>query len=176
MLMSQIASLNDRIAHPPISAAQQRLDEQSLKGSDWLQKRDFRNMKDAGQFFSFEAPAEQEKRRKVVTDAAQGGTFGLADSGGETQATQLQSKYLSDKFSRDDAQNFQDNIAGSAQGVKEGLNQSSNAAAGRASDSLQGSLGIMNTLGSLYNNAKKGGGFWSNFAKGAIGGAAAFGF
>lgn len=154
--MGQINALNAQLITPKISPAQQRLDEESMKGSDWLKSRDFRDMKNSGMFFNFDQPADQNRRRTTITNAAQGGTFGLADTNGETGATQLQSKYLADKFARDDAQNFQNNVAQGAQGVIGGLTQSSNAAAAQDARDLQGRESVLSTLGNVYNNQKSG--------------------
>lgn len=152
-LMAYIQNLQTQPS--PSNPAQDRITEQSLKGSKWLEGRDFRNMKDAGMFFDFEQPAEQEKRQNMIANSFQGGTFGMADNAGESAATRLEGKYLSDRRARDDSANFQQNIEGAAAGVKQGLVESSNATLQANSLDQSRRLAALNSLTSMYNRPQQ---------------------
>lgn len=158
---------------PPKNEAQEYLTAQALKGSKWLDKRDFRDLSQAGGFFSFEDPATQNARRRTITNANATGTFALADNAGATRGLKIQNQYLDDAFARDTAANFQQNISDAAGTVRQGLMQSSDAQYAANALEQQRRLSILDAFNKLYQSKKSGGG--GGFLQGLLGAGGAIG-
>lgn len=141
--------------------------QQAIAGADILKSRDYRNLsKDGNMFFDFQLPAEQQKARAMAYNANQTGTFGLANSGsGETKAASIQDKFLKDKFARDTAQNFQDNIQQAGANIRGGLATAAGGVSDANAQELNRRMAIMNQFSDLYKFKKQ-----ANSSGGILGG------
>ena len=145
-LLAQIRKMNDPAANP----AQQMLTNEALGAANWLKAGDFSQLP-KGMFFDFEGPAEQLKRYNAAANVSKDGTFALGqDSGGMAgRAMDTQSKYLGDKFARDVAQNYQNNIANVRTNAMGALQQSAGATS-------QNQSAVVGALSNLYQSMPKG--------------------
>jgi len=169
--------------HPGDNPAQDALTSNALAGNDWLQKGDYSQLP-KGQFFNFQMPQEQMDEYKRLTNVNQGGTFALAANNrgsGATAATDLQNKYLQDKFARDASQNYQNNIANASNNIQGALQQSSGANLQTQGLDLQGQglynqtqSGGVDALNNLYKTQLNKPNLWGDVIKagGALGAAA----
>lgn len=166
-LMAELSAAIASLRNPASNPYQQYLGNEALAGAEYFKKGDFSTLP-KGMFFDFQMPVEQLKQYKKLANVNQGGTFALAQggNGGKSRAQQLQSQYLGDRFARDAAQNYQDNIARAADRVKGGLAQ----AAGERSSNQQA---IISALGNMYQLQPEKKGFNWGGILGGIGGALA---
>lgn len=168
-LLAAIANMNKP---PPENKAQNYLTDQAVAGAEFLKKGEFNQMP-KGMFFNFDTPVQQLDTYKKLSNVNQGGTFALAnggaDVGGRSNATQLQGKYLTDKFARDASQNYQNNITNAAGNIQGALNQASNAQFGANGQLMSNNANVAsaygNLLGSNYLNKPS---IWSSVL-GAVG-------
>lgn len=146
--------INDMKNKPaPVNAPETYLVNQAMGAAKQMETGDFRTLP-KNMFFNFSRPAEEMKQYQMLTNAGATGTFGLADSGGQTKATALQGEYMKDKFARDSAQNFQANVSGAADNVQNALVGASGMEAQRLGFENQRQMGILNALGNLYGTQK----------------------
>lgn len=130
-IYQQLLSAITSMQNPANNQAQNALTTEALAGADWLKKGEYSQMP-KGMFFNFENPTQQLDQYKKFANVNQGGTFALAngqggDTGGRTKATDLQGKYLKDRFARDASQNYQNNIAGAGMDIRNALGQAAGA-------------------------------------------------
>lgn len=157
-LLSELRKFSSGQTNP----AQQQATSEALKGLNFFQKGDYRTLP-TGYFFDFKTPAENIELYKRASNVSQDGLFGLGDTTGQGKQLALQRQYLGDKFGRDAAANYEQNIGRAAQGVRESLNQASGA-------SIQTSQIGLGTYGNLFNSLNKQGGGGLLGAIGQIGG------
>jgi len=148
-IYSQLLAAITKLQNPENNKAQNFLTTEAMAGAEFLKKGDFSQLP-KGMFFDFKMPAEMMNAYKKAINVNQGGTFALAgggggDMGGRTKAQSLQSKYLSDKFARDSAQNYQDNIANAAGNIRGSLAQAAGA-------TTQNQMGVIGALQGLYGS------------------------
>lgn len=148
-IYSQLLAAITKLQNPESNQAQNFLTQEAMAGANFLKKGDFSQLP-KGMFLDFKMPAEMVNAYKRAINVNQGGTFALAggaggDMGGRTNAQALQSKYLSDKFARDSAQNYQDNISNAAGNIRGALAQSAGATA-------QNQMGVIGALQGLYGS------------------------
>jgi len=150
-LLAAIAQMQAQIAkmqEPSSNPAQQYLTNEALAGAEYFKKGDF-SQKPKGMFFDYQMPAEQNEQYKKMANISQGGTFALGDSGGQTGAQGIQTKYLSDKFARDASQNYQNNVKDAASNVRGGLGAAAGAKSqndGQIMSALQGLTGVLGSM------------------------------
>lgn len=140
-------SLIQKMKNPEENKAQSYLTTEALAGADWLKKGDFSSLP-KGMFFDFQMPGEQLKQYNSAANATKTGTFalGAGDDGGMSgRVMDTQSKYLADKFGRDTAQNYQNNIAGVGQKVQGALTQASGAKSGNDAAIMSALQGLMSS-------------------------------
>jgi hypothetical protein len=153
--------------------------QQALAGADLLKSRDYRNLsKDGNMFFDFQLPAEQAKRREMLYNANQTGVFGMADNSGAGKATALASEFLKNKSANDDAQNFQNNIAGAAANIRGGLATAAGGVGAANDAETQRRMAIINSFSDLYKfkkstNQAASSGLWSGIIGAGAGAASA---
>ena len=146
--------INDMKNKPaPVNAPESYLVNQAMKSAKDMETGDFRTLP-KNMFFNFSRPAEEMKQYQMLTNAGATGTFGLADSNGQTKATALQGEYMKDKFARDSAQGFQQNVSNAADNVQNALAGASGMEAQRIGFENQREMGIMNALSNLYQTQK----------------------
>ena len=162
-LMAMIKSMQDPAKNP----AQQYLTNEALAGAEFLKKGEYGQLP-KGMFFNFQGPAEQIKQYQKFANVGREGTFGLGDGGGMGAAMDTQSKFLGDRFARDAAQNYQNNIAGAAADIRGGLAS----AAGAKSSNDQAIIGALQGVGNLPFLNKPGMGGALLGLAGSLGGAA----
>lgn len=126
-LLASIKAMQNPASNP----AQNYLTQEAMAGADFLKKGEYSQLP-KGMFFNFKNPTEQLEQYKKFANVNQGGTFALAngqggDMGGRTKATDLQGKYLKDRFARDAGQNYQDNISLAAGNIQGALGQAAGA-------------------------------------------------
>ncbi|HXG82647.1 MAG TPA: hypothetical protein VNI84_01345 [Pyrinomonadaceae bacterium] len=150
-LYTQLLAAITKMQNPESNPAQNYLTQESMAGAEFLKKGDFAQLP-KGMFFDFQMPGEQLKQYKNLKDVGSEGTFALgADGGG---AHENAKNYLTDKFARDAAQNYQTNISGAASNIRGGLGQA--AGAKGATDA-----NVIGALQGLYSSMPKGGGLMS---------------
>lgn len=148
-IYSQLLAAITKLQNPESNKAQNFLTTEAMAGADFLKKGDFSQLP-KGMFFDFKMPGEMMTAYKKAINVNQGGTFALAggaggDMGGRTKAQGLQSKYLSDKFARDSAQNYQDNISNAGGNIRNSLAQAAGA-------TTQNQMGVIGALQGLYGS------------------------
>ncbi len=162
-LYAKMTAAIDKMSQPQSNPAQDFLTNSAIEGANFLKGGDYRQLP-KGQFFNFEMPEEQMRRYRDLTNVGSEGTFALGDNAGSGQAMGIQKQYLQDKFARDASQNYQNNVAGGADNVYQGLQQAAGAKAGN-------DQAIISGLQSLFQMAPKG--FrWSSLLGPALGSAA----
>lgn len=154
---------------PPVNEPQKYLTDKAMQAAKDMETNNFSTMPKS-MFFNFQRPAEQKRQRETLMNAAQTGTFGLADNGGASKATQIQTGYMKDKFARDAAQNFQDNVGAGSAAIQNALGQASGAEAGRIAFEDNRMNGIISQLNNLYQFKKQMNGESSGAILGMIGG------
>lgn len=126
-----------------------------MAAAELLKSRDYRNLnKDGNMLLNFEMPAEEQRKREILTNASKSGTFGLADNASAGKATALAGQYMQDKFARDSAQNFQNNIQRAGDTTRGVLATAAGGTADANALEQQRRLAALNSLGSLYNTQK----------------------
>lgn len=166
-LYAKLTSMIDQMSRPQSNPAQNYLTNEALAGANWLKAGDYSSLP-KGMFFNFEMPQEQLDRYKKAANVSQGGTFALAanapggDVNGRTSATNLQGKYLQDKFARDSGLNYQNNVANAAQNVYGALGQSANATS-------QNQANVVNALQGAFSSLPQHQSVWGSIL-GAVGG------
>ncbi len=99
-----------------------------------------------GMVFDFQMPAEQMKQYQKAANVGKDGLFALGDDGtGAKGAMATQSKFLGDKFARDSANNFQNNVRGVGDKANMMLGQAAGAKAGN-------DQAIISALQGLYSS------------------------
>lgn len=119
-MIAQMQAQISKMSEPKNNPALDFLTNEALSGAEYLKKGDYSQMP-KGMFFDYKNPVEQNQQYKKAINVNQGGTFALADNGGAGNAMGLQKQFLSDKFARDSAQNYQDNISNSAGSIRSAL-------------------------------------------------------
>lgn len=162
-----IAMMNEeRTRKAPENKPLDYITQQALAGAEKLKSRDYRSLGDDGNmFFDFQLPAEQMKARAKAFNANQTGIFGLADNAGAGAGTKLASSYLKDKFARDTAQNFQNNIQQAGANIRGGLATAAGGVADANAQEMNRRLAIMNQFSDLYKFKKQ-----ANSSGGILGG------
>jgi len=132
-IYEQLLASIKAMQNPANNQAQNALTTEALAGPDVLKKGEYRSLP-KGMFFNFENPTQQLEQYKKFANVNQGGTFALAANGaagdsmgGRSKATDLQGKYLKDRFARDSSQNYQNNISLAAQNIQGALGQAAGA-------------------------------------------------
>lgn len=150
-----IGLINQQINKPAqVNEPQKFLTDKAMQAAKDMETNDFSTMP-KNMFFNFQRPAEQKKQYEMLANASQTGTFGLADNGGASKSTQIQTGYMKDKFARDAAQNFQDNIGAGAASVQNALGQASGAEMQRIGMDDNRMNGIISQLSNLYQFKKQ---------------------
>jgi hypothetical protein len=125
-LLKAIKSMQDPKSNP----AQDFLTNQAIEAANWMKKGDYSQLP-KGMVFDFQMPAEQMKQYQMASNVSKDGTFALGDDGmGSKGAMATQGKFLGDKFARDAAQNYQNNISGVGQKASAMLGQAAGAKSG----------------------------------------------
>jgi hypothetical protein len=162
-LYAKLTAALDKQANPASNPAQEFLTNQALSGGDFISKGDFRTLP-KGMYFNFEMPGEQLQKYRNAVNVGSEGSFALGDGAGAGKAMGLSKQYLVDKFARDSAQNYQNNIAQASANVNQGLQQASGYQTGQQQ-------AVIGALQSAMQVAPKG--FrWSSLIPGAISGTA----
>lgn len=147
-LMAAIRNMQNPASNP----AQNALTQEALAAADFFKKGDFTTLP-KGYIFDFEDPVKQQEAYKKAINVGNEGVFALgAGTGGgdgAARAVDTQSKYLSDKFGRDTAQNYQNNISNAGMKTREMLAQSAGA-------NSQNQSAVIGALSSLYGTVPKG--------------------
>lgn len=130
-IYNQLLASIKAMQNPANNAAQNFLTTEAMAGADFLKKGEYSQLP-KGMFFNFKNPTEQLDQYKKFANVNQGGTFALAngaggDMSGRSKATDLQGKYLKDRFARDASQNYQDNISLAAGNIQGALGQAAGA-------------------------------------------------
>lgn len=134
MLMQQIQQMNQP------SESERMLQSRAANTMNWLDSRDYRNLP-TGTFIDFSTPAENMKRYETLMNASQNGTNAIGSDGGA--AGKLQQKFMQDRFARDDAANFQQNVQRMA-------GEATNVLGSTAGMEMQRRMGAMNAVGGAY--------------------------
>jgi hypothetical protein len=152
-LLKQIRAM--QAAPKPENKPLDLMTQQAMEAAELLKSRDYNNLnKNGNMLLNFEMPAEQQRKRFLTTNAAKGGTFSLADNSGATGATKIAGQYMQDRFARDTAQNFQDNIQRAGDTTRATLATAAGGVMDANSLEQQKRLAAMNALGSLYHTQK----------------------
>lgn len=130
-IYEQLLASIKAMQNPASNPAQNYLTQEAMAGADFLKKGEYSQLP-KGMFFNFKNPTEQLDQYKKFANVNQGGTFALAngqggDMSGRSKATDLQGKYLRDRFARDSSQNYQDNISLAAGNIQGALGQAAGA-------------------------------------------------
>jgi hypothetical protein len=139
-LFAQITASLDKMNTP--SAAQSFLDTQAMAAGNWIAGGDYRT-RPSNAFIAIEDPAVENDRRRMMMDSAGSGTSALASGGADPTAIALNSQYLNDRWARDSAANYQNQVAGVADRATGAVANSANSAFQRQSAVLQGQMGAM---------------------------------
>lgn len=158
LYQTMIKLLNQQMNQPkPENKPLDYLTQQAIQGADLLKSRDYRDLsKNGNMFFDFQLPAEQQKARAMAYNANQTGTFALGSGGnsGATKAFGLQDKFLKDKFARDTAQNFQDNIQQAGANIRGGLATAAGGTADANAQEIARQQAILGSFTDLYKFKK----------------------
>lgn len=141
---AEMMALLKKMQNPEENKAQNFLTTEALAGADWLKKGDFSQLP-KGMFFDFQMPAEQMRQYEKASNVGRTGTFALGDHGGMGAAVKTQSQFLGDKFARDAAQNYQNNVRGVGDKVQNSLIQASGAKS-------QNDSAVITALQNLYGS------------------------
>jgi hypothetical protein len=159
-LFAEITASLNALKQP--SAAQSYLDTQALEAGKFLESGDYRNTpKNA--FFSIEDPAVENQRRRVMMDSLGSGTTALASNSANSPnstALSLNRQYLDDKWSRDSAANYQNQVADASQRITGAVQNSANSTLQRQNAILNGQMGALQVAprrSSLWGDLLRGG-------------------
>lgn len=156
-LFADITATLNQMKQP--SAAQQFLDNQAMEAANWVSRGDYRTRPNNA-FFSIEDPTIANQQRKVMLDSVGDGVSALANGTADSTALALNKDYLNDKWARDSAANYQDQVSDFANRATGALGGSANAEAQRQSNLLSGQLSAMQVAPkktSLFSSLIKGG-------------------
>lgn len=148
------------------SAAQKFMDDQAMQASQWLAGGDYRNTPN-NMFLSLEDPAVENERRRTMLDSLGSGVTALAENGANSTALALNKDYLNDKWARDSAANYQDQISQASQRTLGALGASADASLNRQNSLLQGQMGAL-------SKAPKTSSIWGDLIRGGISMASSF--
>lgn len=155
-IYNQLLAAITNMQNPRNNEAQNYLTSSAIEGANFLKNGEYSQLP-KGMFFNFQNPTEQLDQYKKFANVNQGGTFALAGGGadqtGRTNATRLQSKYLSDKFARDASQNYQNNVTNAAGQIQGALGQAAGAKGQTDANVINALSGL---LGSQYLNKPSG--------------------
>lgn len=134
-----------RAAANEMSPAEQRLNEMALKTLNWADKGDFTNPRDGGVFVNFADPAAMRRRRELSSGAAAQGTAALG-AGANPNLLALDKQNRDDENARDDAENYQNQVAAGVRGAMGVAGDVSRTA-------LQRRLGVLGADAGLYGQS-----------------------
>lgn len=157
MLQQAIDAMKAEIAalkNPANNPAQQYLTNEALAGAEFLKKGEYSSLP-KGMFFDFQAPAANIDRYKKMVNVGQGGTFALGDNAGMGNAMATQKNYLSDKFARDEANNYQNNIREAAGTIRGALGGAAGAKSDNDARILQALQGMTGAIGQMPQSQSK---------------------
>jgi hypothetical protein len=159
----------DRSAAQTPSAAEQALSDRNKSIIDWSKSGDYRQGP-KGVFFNFTDPALRQEQRKLQANSSAGGIFDLG-GGGNSSLVDLNKQNIDDQFERDQAENYQNQVAGTVDSAYGSEGQLMNT-------DLQRKLGILGGSTSLYgqdlNRLAQQKPWWQTLMQGAAGAGAAY--
>lgn len=169
-IYSSLLAAIKNMQNPAANPAQNALTTEALAAADFFKKGDFTSLP-KGMIFDFDNPVQQRENYLKTMNAGNEGTFALgAGTGGgdgAARSADTQGKYLNDKFARDAAANYQDN-------VREASGRAQNMLTQAAGSTQQNQSSIVGALQNLYGAVPKGNSWLGGLLSmgGAIGSAA----